>query len=225
MEEKIMLAKNTKGNMKISLVEDTYLQIRERIYNNEIKPGDMINESSIAEELNISRTPVREAIRILASDDVLEIRDGVGTFVKTLSLKDIKNIFEVRKALEAVAVKSAIYNIPASKIEELEKELSSLMEQCDIGTCLEKEKFSNIDMKVHQLIFDYCDNEYIKDIYNRMSLKIKQYQFISYESLNNSKESIIQHLEILTLLKLKNLDELVVFIEKHIDWSLKSLLI
>lgn len=204
------------------LTHKAYYYIRNEIYNNEIKAGELINESNIAKELGISRTPVREAIRMLLSEDILEVRDGVGTYVKILSFKDIKDIFEVRKALEVIAVKTAIYNIPESNIIELENKLEEAMEKFKSGN-LKKEEFSDIDMKVHQLIVNNCNNEYVKRIFDGIHLKIKIYQFISYDNLNNSKESISQHLEILRLLKAKELDNLITFLENHIDWSLKCL--
>ncbi|MGN9164359.1 GntR family transcriptional regulator [Tissierellaceae bacterium HCP3S3_D8] len=210
-------------NERKSLVEEAYYYIWDQICNNNIKPGEPITEISIAKELGISRTPVREAIRMLVSEDILETIDGIGTYVKVLSFKDIKDIFEVRKALEVVAVKTAINIIPESKIDELEDKLKDAMEKFNRGD-LKKEEFGDIDMKVHQLIFDYCSNEYVKAIFRGMSLKIKQYQFISYENMNNSKESISQHLEILKLLRSRELERLIIFLEEHIDWALKGLL-
>ena len=98
-----------------------------------------------------------------------------------------------------------------------------MLERCENGSLI-KEKFADMDMEIHKLIFDYCDNKYVKNIFDGMKLRIKQYQFISYENLNDSKESIIQHIEILKLLKEKDLENLIRMLEDHIDWSLKSLL-
>lgn len=211
-------------NVRKNLAEDAYNQIRDKIYYNEIRPGDLIKENSIAEELGMSRTPVREAIKMLVSEDILEVRDGIGTFVKVFSFKDIKDLFEVRKALEKLAAKSAMYRIPLTKITEIEDEFKIIADKYEKGI-LNKEDFSAVDMKVHELIFNYCDNEYVKVIFAGMKLKIKQYQFVSYENLNNTKESITQHLEILRLLKEKDLENLLAFLENHIDWSLKCLLL
>lgn len=211
-------------SVRKNLARDAYNQIRDKIYYNELKPGDLIKESNIAEELGMSRTPVREAIKMLVSEDMLEVRDGVGTFVKVFSFKDIKDLFEVRKDLEKLAAKSAIYRIPITKINEIEDEFKIMTDKYKKGI-LNKEDFSAVDMKVHELIFNYCDNEYVKVIFAGMKFKIKQYQFVSYESLNNTKESITQHLEILKLLKEKDLENLLIFLESHIDWSLKCLLL
>lgn len=206
-----------------NLSQKAYHEIRQRIYNNEIKSGELIKESLIAEELGISRTPVREAIRMLESEQVLEVRDGIGTYVKILSFKDIRDIFEVREALESIAATTAIYRIPKSTILELEDELSDLLEKYESGILKEKE-FVDTDMKLHQLLIYYSENDFIKILYEGINLKIKQFQFVSYSNLNNSRESILQHLNIIKLIKENKLGELLDFLKEHINWSLKGLL-
>lgn len=214
-----MMYKNERNN----LAQKAYKEIRNRIYYNHIKPGDLIKESVIAEELGISRTPVREAIRMLASEDVIEVREGVGTYVKMLSFKDIRDIFEVRKALEVIAAKTAIHRITEDDLNELEDLFRKLSENLD-DCKLTKEEFTDADMKVHELIFNRCDNNYAKGIFEEIKLKIKQYQYLSYECLNNSRESISQHSEMLNLIRNKELDSLIINLNNHIDWSLKCLL-
>lgn len=206
-----------------NLSQKAYFEIRKRIYNNEIKSGELIKESEIAKELGMSRTPVREAIQMLKSEDIIEVRDGIGAYVKVLSFKNIKDIFEVRKALEAIAARVSIFRIPKSAIEELENDFNTLLKNYKNGTLIEKE-FIDMDMKLHKLIIAYSDNDYVKEIFDGINLKIKQFQFISYENLNSSEESIYQHLKILRLIKDKNLEELLVCLENHIDWSSRGLL-
>lgn len=206
-----------------NLAQYAYKEIRNRIYYNKIKPGDLIKEINLADELGISRTPVREAIKMLASEDLIEVREGVGTFVKMLSFKDIRDIFEVRKALEVIAVKTAVKRITEDDLKQLEENFNNLSIKLEEGK-LTKEDFTEVDMNVHELIFYRCDNNYAKGIFEEIKLKIKQYQYLSYESLNNSSESISQHLEILSLLRNKELDKLILTLNNHIDWSLKCLL-
>ncbi|WP_326908108.1 GntR family transcriptional regulator [Sedimentibacter sp. MB31-C6] len=206
-----------------NLAQYAYKEIRNRIYFNQIKPGELIKENNLAEELGISRTPVREAIKMLASEDLIEVREGVGTFVKILSFKDIRDIFEVRKALEAIAVKSAINRITESDLKGLEDDFNRISMELEKGK-LTREEFTDVDMKVHELIFNRCENSFARGIFEDIKLKIKQYQFLSYESLNNSNESILQHLEIINLLRKKDLNSLITTLNNHIDWSLKCFL-
>lgn len=213
-----MIKKNSK-NENGNLAQKAYNIIRSRIYDNDIKPGEVISEKLIAEELGISRTPVREAIRMLASEDIVESRDGIGTIVKMFSFKEIKDIFEVRKALEAIAVKTSINNIQESEIVELLNKYSDINTRFQAGNIAEKE-FTEIDMRVHNLIVSKCDNEYVKNLFYSISLKIKLYQYVSYLNFESNAESILQHIQILLLLKNKELDKLIIALNEHIDWSL-----
>jgi len=219
----IVIPTYIRNSPKKNLAQYAYEEIKKKIYYNRIKPGELIKENELASELGISRTPIREALKMLESDDIVEVRKGIGTFVKMLSFKDIKDIFEVRKALEIIAIKTAINNITKDDIDELDSELRNISFKLENGT-LTKEEFNEIDMKFHELIFRRCDNNFAKEVFEHIKLKIKQYQFLSYESLNNSSESISQHLELLEYLRKKDLETLISALSKHIDWSLKCLL-
>ncbi len=98
-------------NRRYNLAQLAYREIKDLILQNKLKSGDLLSESLIAQELGMSRTPVREALRVLAQEDLIEILNGIGVYVKDISVSDMVDIFEVRKALEVIAIKSAIHEI------------------------------------------------------------------------------------------------------------------
>ena len=79
---------------KKSFTDVAYEKIKELILNEDIGPGEIVSENQLAEYMNMSRTPVREAIRRLEAEGILVSRQGIGTIVKMLTLKDIEDIFE-----------------------------------------------------------------------------------------------------------------------------------
>ena len=97
MGEQNVLLKKTQ---KPSYVQRAYDGIRNLIIEEEISPGELLSENQLAAYLNMSRTPVREAIRRLQAEGFLESRKGLGTFLKPLTTKDVRNIYEVRKAMK-----------------------------------------------------------------------------------------------------------------------------
>lgn len=203
-----------------SLASKAYDIIRKKIFDNDVKPGDLISESLIAEEIGISRTPVREAIKMLANEGILETRDGIGTIVKMLSIKEIRDVFEVRKALEIIAAKSSVNIIPEYEIIELLEKYSDINSRFNAGESIEKE-FADIDLQVHNLIIYNCDNDYVKSLFDSIILKIKLYQYVQYVNFESNAESIMQHIEILIHLKNRDIDQLLVVLNDHMDWSLK----
>lgn len=208
-----------KDRIKVNLANQAYDEIRKRIYDNDIKPGELISESLIAQELEISRTPIREAIRMLASENLVETRDGIGTIVKMFSFKEIKDIFEVRKSLEVIAVKTSINNILESEILVLLNKYSDISARFHAGELIDKE-FTILDMQVHDLIVSKCNNDYVKSLFASINLKIRLYQHIQYLKYDSTNESISQHMAILNLLKSKDLNKLINTLQEHIDWSL-----
>lgn len=215
-EGDIIIIKNT----KVNLTQKSYERIRDKILNNIIKPGELINETSIAKELGMSRTPVRESIRMLESEGIVETKNGIGTIVKIISFREMKDIFEVRKCLETIAIKTSILNISKLEVEELLDEYLDIKERFKKGIVVEKE-FAEIDMKVHNLIIGRCKNEYVKTLFESINLMVKLYQFVLYFNMESSKESIVQHINILNLIKEGNVDELSIALRDHLDWSLE----
>jgi DNA-binding GntR family transcriptional regulator len=209
---------------RINRAQIAYDTIKNNILNQVIKPGDCLSENSIAEKLNMSRTPVREALKMLANEDLIEIRNGVGAYVKTLSFKDILDIFEVRKNLETLAVETSINNITRLEIEELEERLKGLLESYKKGEEVEFEEFNKIDVELHRLFISRCDNKYVKSIMEEIQLRIVAYQFISLSELGNMEESINQHLKLIELVKSGEIEELKKELANHIEWSLNSII-
>ena len=87
-----------------TIKEQVYEIIKDKILSGELKSGDWLQESKLAESLNVSRSPVREALKELVGEGLLENIPNKGVFVKTLSIKDIYNIFEFREVMEKYAI-------------------------------------------------------------------------------------------------------------------------
>ena len=184
-----------------------------------IAPGDILSESRLAEDLGMSRTPVREALRSLASEGFLEIKNGVGAYVKPLSSKDMENLYEIRCLLEMQAIKTSIYRITDQEIDDMERRFQEVYDACERGEHPQHGEFSNLDWELHVMLVDHCTNPYIKSIVASNDSNLRRYLDLSAEALNNTKESVRQHLEILKVLRSRDLDKLTEVLKNHLDWS------
>ena len=124
--------------------EIAYDKIKDSICSGAIKPGEILSESQIAAELEMSRTPVREALRILASEDLVVIKNGIGAYVTEISEKGTKDLFAVRKPLEILASKSAIHNITKEEIRQMEEIFQKLRVLDESGAWVDKKMFTEI---------------------------------------------------------------------------------
>lgn len=208
-----------KINRKISLSDIAYNKIKDALCEGRIIPGDILSESQLAADMGMSRTPVREALRALASEGWLEIKNGVGTLVKSISSKDIEDLYEIRCLLETYAARTAVFYITTEEIDVLEARFQGLLNICHSGGTPDPKLFSDMDWELHDLIVQRCKNNYIKSIMQTNTSNIRRYQHLSMEAFNDLEESTRQHLAILALLRSRDADALAQALQKHLKWS------
>lgn len=209
---------------KPSYVELAYEGIKKLIIEEQIEPGGLLSENHLAGYLNMSRTPVREAIRRLQAEGILESIKGLGTFLKPLTLKDVKNIYEVREALELIACETAIDQITDEEIEEVRGSLQSLLDRHKAGEEIARMEFSHLDGQLHDLIVKKSNNGYIKILMDQIYFNVDRYRIISFQVSLDLEESTRQHLDLLDRIQERNLERLQEHLKRHLEWSLDLLL-
>lgn len=202
-----------------SLSQQAYNKIKDALCTGEIVAGDILSENQLAQELGMSRTPVREALRALASENWLEIKNGVGAYVKPLSSKDIEDIYEIRCLLEVQAAKTAVYYISDEEIDNLARRFQELLQNYADGKLSSPQYFSQLDWELHELIVERCTNNYLKVIMRNNNSSIKRYQLLSFEARNDIKDSTLQHLNILSLLRQRDIPALTKALTEHFNWA------
>ncbi len=204
---------------RVNLSEQAYNEIKDALCEGKIVPGDILSESQLAEAMGMSRTPVREALRALASEDWLEIKNGIGAYVKPLSSKDMEDLYEIRCLLEVQAAKTSVYHITNAEIDALERQFRALLEEYEAGDTPEPQRFSALDWELHELIVERSQNNYIKAIMRNNNTNMRRYQLLSAEALNDVRTSILQHLNILALLRSRDVDALTDALRQHLIWA------
>jgi len=147
------------------LKEYVYHEIKQRLINNTIKPGERIWEEEIAAELEVSRTPVREAINRLIAEEFVENRPRKGIFAAEISKEELRKMLDIRLALEVLSVSQCCKLINDEEMDELKAIFESYKRKMEEG---EYEKASQLDSKMHRFIAKTADNKkleaYINDI-------------------------------------------------------------
>lgn len=202
---------------RINLAKRAYDQIKEAIVYVKIRPGDALSENTLANALDMSRTPVREALKELANEGLVEISPGRGAFVKDVSIKDIEEICELRTVLECQAAITAVNNITDSEIRAEEDVWLGFREKVKKGEKIDWETISRHDNEFHFLIINKCENARLKNIMNTLSYQSLRYQVMAAQTLNNVDETIRLQLEVIDLLKERDIDKLVSNLKVHIE--------
>jgi DNA-binding GntR family transcriptional regulator len=157
---------------KITLQEQAYQYIKSKIVNLGFKPGEYITDLQIAENLDISRTPVREAFRILEREGLLIYEPKRGWKVYSLTLNDISEIFEIKINLEGLLARKAAACTDEILSEKLKDTILAMRKAADPE---DVESWVNLDQDLHRLIFMMADNqramnyiENLNDQWNRL---------------------------------------------------------
>lgn len=219
MNDMVKRWENMQKDKRCNLAQSAYKQIKEAIIYTQFKPRDSLSENMLASVLEMSRTPVREALKELANEDFVEILPGKGAFVKPISLKDLREIYELRVLLEGEAARSAVANITDNEITELERVWTSFLARANNGEELSWETISRHDNQLHNLIINKCDNNRLKAFMALLKEHNLRYQFLAAKALGYPKETIRQHLEIINLIKNKENERLPEVLKKHIEFS------
>ena len=151
--------------------EQAYQEIKKRIIETDLAPGAVINESELMDELGFGRTPVREALKRLQSDDLVVVKPRRGIFVAELAITDLSQIFEVRVELEALAVRLACQRISQTELKRLEN-LADKYAEADTSV---KEEMINLDGKFHAVLREATHNRFLisnLEYYYNLSLRI-----------------------------------------------------
>ncbi len=199
-----------------------YLPLRDLVFNvlrmailkGELQPGERLMEIQLAEKLGVSRTPIREAIRKLELEGLVLMIPRRGAEVAAISEKRLKDVLEVRKNLEGLAVRLACARAKegtAKTLEEAEQAFRESIKSEDLIAMAEA------DEKFHFLIYDAADNEKLQQILT--NLKENMYQFrLEYLKNKEARERLIEeHKAIVEAIKTNDPDAAVKVMDKHID--------
>jgi DNA-binding GntR family transcriptional regulator len=205
---------------KISQSEKAYKFIKKSIMNLKYTPGQMVSENEVADELSMSRTPVREAIQRLKSEDLIETIANRGNIVKVLSNEDIRQIYEMAEGLEGMVAYLAAKN-------HNEKELSDLLNAVNgMEKSIEDNDFElwvENDEKFHDILQHLCGNEYLIDNLDLLYSKIHHVRILT-QKMMDKKISTAEHRNIYEAIKDNNADKARTLTNKHWERVRKQIL-
>jgi DNA-binding GntR family transcriptional regulator len=215
-----MATKAGRGKLPASLTETAYRRIKEEILSNRLRPGDPVESERFVRGLNLSRTPVREAVLRLQKEGFIEIRPRMGTFVSHLDLRQIQEMYQVRRTLEGLAARLAAGTVDARRLEALESGLKSL----DTGAGADLNVLSAAGGEVHQLILDFCANRVLAEMISSLHDHFRRFRSLSLRIREKVLASHREHLDILDALRRGDGETAERLVHAHFDHAARSLL-
>lgn len=196
------------------LREIVFETLRDAIITGKLGPGERLMEIQLAEEMGVSRTPVREAIRKLELEGFVVMVPRKGAYVAGVSIKDIADVFEVRAALEALAASLAAERITDEELDQLERSLVSINEVSD-GKNINKVVESDIDF--HDLLYQASRNQKLINIITNLKEQLQRYRATSLAVTGRTKDAVDEHRAIVEALAERNGELAAELARRHIE--------
>jgi len=173
-----------------SLVTAIVESLEEQIIDGRLKPGERVGEQKLCEQLGVSRSPVREAFRILESKRFLVKQDRKGVTVARISLKEAEDAYIIRANLESLATCLAVKRAPASLVSQLRSINDELAEACAAG---DEKEFYRINDRFHETLINHCGNEQLIQMLSVFAKHTARYRKEVLSIPGRLEDSVVKH--------------------------------
>ena len=199
----------------LPLRDEVFNTLREKILKGVYKPGERLMEIHLADQLGVSRTPIREAIRMLELEGLVKMVPRKGAQVAKISKEDLQDVLEVRKALDTLSVKLACERITEDEIKLLnnaEREFEKALASKDVR------EIAEADVAFHDVIHSATKNGRLKSMISNLAERIYRYRFeyIKQQS-DGGKTLMLEHREIMRCIESRDVESAVKATERHRD--------
>ena len=151
------------------------------IFDGIFKPGERLNETQLAKDFGVSRSPVREAMRLLEKDGLLTADDRNGFVIYSLSVKDVEEIYKIRMSLESLAVELVIDEAVESEIDLIEKQLRETEEAINKG--VKETEIISLNESFHRLLVDFSRNSRLAMLLEHVNVLIHFAEFLILKAM------------------------------------------
>lgn len=197
------------------LAMQAYEQVLDLILNGGARPGDMVNERRLAEMLDMSRTPVRDALLMLEAEGLLERQGGRGLRIKQMQIEDYMDALQIRLMLEPEVARMATGRIPAADLDALEATLKAMLADAEAGAQADRAAVRDVDDRLHGLISDATENRQLSSI---ILMLRRQTQIFDLRSMpERFQDTAAEHLDILRCIRSGDAEAAATAMRAHLE--------
>ncbi|RSL34037.1 GntR family transcriptional regulator [Salibacterium salarium] len=195
------------------LYKQVYEEIKTSILRGDFKQGDKISVNKLAEEFEISRTPLRESLRQLQKEGLLE-QDQSGTKIAQITETDFNELCTCRLILERELIKEVTLIIEEEQINEAEKMIELAKNSLNKDLQMEILEYNS---KFHKILINACNNNRLKDLLDQVRAKLLLYRANVVYKLEQTAEILEEHSTILKAIKERNVEKAVIAVDTHLS--------
>ncbi len=200
-----------------ALYEEVAEQLRQRIFRRELEPGSWIDELKIAEEFGISRTPLREALKVLAAEGLVTMKLRRGAYVTEVSDKDLRDVYHLLSLLESDAAGVVAARATAEQLQELQALHRDLA-----AAVADRDRFFALNERFHMRLLELADNRWRNQMVADLRKVMKLNRHNSLLKQGRIAESLQEHAQILAALQARDAEAAVQATRAHFEQGLAA---
>ncbi len=201
---------------KAPLCERAYGFLKERIEAEHFAENEVLSEQELAKELGMSRTPVRTAMQRLEEEGLLSIVPRKGAFVNKLSIREYRDVNDLRSVLEPLALATSIFRIPEDLLAEQGDLWTDIAQKLEKGKDIDRAGLIELDAAFHGIIVEYCSNRRLKAVMKIISRQVDQIRLFSWMNAGFFSRSAGEHVGLIEHMQRKDLSAAQNLLKKHI---------
>jgi DNA-binding GntR family transcriptional regulator len=205
---------------RVSLHEETVARLRAMILEGELLPGSRIAERELCDRFGISRTPLREALKVLASEGLVELLPHRGSRVTRLSTAELRDAFELVAALEGLAGELACARIDEAALREIEATHARMAEHYRRGDLA---AYFGCNQAIHEAINHAAGNQQLTEMYELVSNRVRRPRYLANHSPERWAQAMREHEEILAALRRRDGKTCAALLRAHLEHKLYTL--
>ncbi len=194
------------------LSDKAYQLIRQKIITLELPPLSAIDEQKLMEELRLGRTPIREALQRLATEDLVLLAPRRGMFVADIGITDLQKVFELRMALEGFCARLAAERASPQQLEAMREVIRDL----DAVPDGDYKGLMMIDEQFHELLYEAADNEFLADVLLRLHALSFRIWHLVLDRIGGVRSALEQHIAITDALAAKDANRAETLVRQHV---------
>ncbi len=204
---------------RTSLHQELADNVRELIISGELAPGTKVPERDLCEMFGVSRTPLREALKVLAFDRLVVLEPNRGAWVSRITVDDLEEVFPVMGALEALSGELACAKITDAEIAEIRRLHDAMLGHFEARRLVE---YFEINQQIHGAILTAARNETLSVQYRSLATQVRRARFVANMTDARWRQAIDEHEEIMARLEARDGPGLAEILRRHLQNKLET---
>ena len=197
-----------------SLHDEIAVRLRDMVMEGELRPGIKVPERELCERFGVSRTPMREALKVLAAEGLLQLLPNRGAVVAKITREEIAELFPIMGALEGLAAELAAKRMTAPQLAKIEALHASMLERYRLSDWL---AYTKLNRQIHEAFFAAAQNSELATMFQTLLVRTHAVRFVTRKTPERWREAIEEHEAIMVALRARDGAQLNALMRLHLE--------